>query len=112
MILAILTAILAYRKAKETGRNAPLWAIAGAVVYIGTQLVVSIGIGLLLGLGQILWGWPDTVYETYEIFVTIVAIAASLLASWILLRFMDRRPASESTFQDPPPPPPSFDRGQ
>ena len=112
MILAIITAVLAYRKAKETGRNPALWAILGAAVYIGTQLVVSVGIGLLIGMGQIIWEWPDTVYATYEILVTIVAIAASLLASWILLRFMDRRTATESTFQEPPPPPPSFDRAQ
>ena len=111
MLLAILTAILAYRKAKETGRNAPLWAVAGAAVYIGTQLLVSLGIGMFLGLGQVMWGWSDTIYDSYELAVTIIAIAASLFASWILIRLISRIPKSEAPFQ-PPPPPPTFGGNQ
>lgn len=112
MLLAILTAILAYRKAKETGRNAPLWAIAGAAVYIGTQLLVSLAIGMFIGLGQVMWGWPDTMYDTYELAVTIIAIAASLFASWILIRFIGRASRSEETAFQPPPPPPTFGGNQ
>lgn len=105
MLFAILTAILAYRKAKETGRNGALWAIAGAAVFIGTQLAVSVGIGMFLGLGQVLWGWDDAIYVTYDPVVRIVAIAASLFASWLLLRFLGRTPTPEPSLQAPPPPP-------
>ena len=104
MLLAIITAWLAYKKANENGRNGILWAVIGAAVFIGTQLVVAVGFGLFLGLGQGLWGWPDSMYEDYTWPITIVAIVASFGASWLLLKYLDRVPESDS-FPEPPPPP-------
>lgn len=105
MILAIITAILAYRKAKENGRNAVLWAIAGAGVFIGTQLLISMAIGVGLGLAQVMWDWPDTIYETYDLPVRILAIICSFLASWLLLRSIERKPVHDAGLPTPPPPP-------
>ena len=110
MILAIITAYLAYKRAKENGRNGLLWAAVGAGVFIGAQLVVSLGAGVLAGFGIAILGWPESLYEE-AIFVgpvTVIGIGASILASWILLRYLgkpiDQEPA------DLPPPPPTFDR--
>lgn len=105
MIFAILTAVLAYRKAKENDRNAVLWAIAGAGVFIGTQLLISIAIGIGLGLAQVIWEWPDTIYDTYDLPVRIIAIVGSFLASWLLLKFIERKPVPEGSLPTPPPPP-------
>jgi MFS family permease len=109
MILAIITAWLAYSRAKQHGRNAILWAIAGAATFIGTQLVVSFGIGIFLGFGVALWGWSERVYDDYTAPITIVAIIASFITSWLLLRYLDKAPAEEGAFMPPPPPPENFD---
>ena len=108
MLFAIITAWLAYKRAKENGRNGILWAIAGAGTFIATQLAVSFGIGIILGLGVKLWGWSEAVYDHYTVPITIVAIIASFITSWLLLRYLDKAPAEES-FTQPPPPPTNFD---
>ncbi len=107
MLLAIITAWLAYKKANENGRNGILWAFIGAGVFIGTQLLVSLAIGIFLGIGVGLWGWSETVFETYNIPITIVAVIASFFTSWLLLKYLERRPEN-NTFT-PPPSPPKFD---
>jgi len=109
MILAIITAWLAYKRAKEHGRNAILWAIAGAATFIGTQLAVAFGIGIFLGFGVTFFGWSENVYDKYSALVTIAAIIASLFTSWLLLRYLDKAPAEEGNFMPPPPPPENFD---
>lgn len=108
MILALITAWLAYKKATENGRNGILWAIIGAGVFIGTQLLVSVAIGVFLGTGVGLWGWSETVYETYSILITIAALIASFFTSWLLLKFLDKNPEIKNTYT-PPPSPPRFD---
>ncbi len=105
MILAIIAAVLAYRKAKENGRNGILWALAAVATFIGTQLLVSLGLGMLIGLGQVMWGWGDDVYTTYEWPVTLVAIVASFVATLLLLRYIDSSPEPDTYVQAPPPPP-------
>lgn len=106
MILAIITAWLAYKRAKETGRNGWLWALIGALVFIGTQLTVGLGIGVFLGLGIEVMDWPESVLDDYGWAGNLIAIAASCLASWLLLRYLGKRPPIDSF--TPPPPPPSF----
>lgn len=111
MILAIITAILAYRRAKEHGRNAILWALAGAGVWIGAQLVVQFAVGLFYGFGIEFLGWSEEALgEGFFIGpVTVVSIGASILASWLLLRYLDRPIVDETETYSPPPPPPRFD---
>jgi|RhiMetStandDraft_4_1073278.scaffolds.fasta_scaffold381925_1 hypothetical protein len=106
MVFAIITAWLAYKKANESGRNGILWALIGIGVFIGTQLIVSLGVGVLLGFGILLFGWPETIIDAYTWPITIVAIAASFGASWLLLRYLDRPLSVEDSYS--PPPPPSF----
>src|SRR5262245_44880635 len=105
MLLAILTAWLAYKKAKDTGRNGILWALIGAAVFIGTQITVAFGIGIILGLGIAFAGWPETVFENYDILIRIIAVVFSLGTSWLLLRYLDKVPEQPSSFSGPPSPP-------
>lgn len=107
MILAIVIAWLAYKKASANGRNGVLWALAGAGVFIGTQIFVSFGIGIFLGVGIGFFGWADNIYETYSLLISVVAIVSSFLTSWLLLRYLDKNPEVEN--YTTPPSPPSFD---
>ena len=107
MIFALVSAWLAYKKAQAANRNAILWAFIAAATYIGTQLVVQFGFGILVGLGIQFFGWSETIFDTYTIPITILAIIVSFGSTWLVLRYLDKLPADESFV--PPPPPPTFD---
>lgn len=92
MVFAIITAWLAYKRAKLTGRNPIVWALAGAGVYIGTQLIVSLVLGLILGMIIVVLHLSESLLDTLSIPLTIVAIAASFFTSWLLLKYLDRNP--------------------
>jgi len=107
MIFALISAWLAYKRAKTANRNGVLWATIAAVTYIGTQLAIQFGCGILLGLGINFFGWSESVLEYYNIPITIFAVLASFGSTWLVLRYLDRLPEDESFVA--PPPPPTFD---
>jgi hypothetical protein len=111
MIFAIVAAVLAYRRANENGRNGLLWALAAAGVFIGAQLIVSTGAGVLMGFGVALFGWDESIFNDnlYIGPITVVAIGASVFATWLLLRYLDK-PIVEPQTSAEPPPPPVFDK--
>jgi uncharacterized protein YacL len=106
MILAIVFAILAYKKAQASNRNGILWAAIAAGAFIGTQLVITFGVGILLGLGIAFLGWSDTILETYTILITIFAVIISIAVGYLILRYLDKVPEYEN--MSAPPPPPNF----
>jgi FtsH-binding integral membrane protein len=107
MILFILAAFFAYKKAKSTGRSGILWALITAGVYIGTQFLFALGIGLFLAIGVELFGWSETIYDDFNLLITAVCIIASFGSVWLVFRYLDKIP-EEETFISPPPPP-TFD---
>lgn len=109
MILAIITAWLAYKRANEHGRNGILWAAIGAAVLVGIQLMISFGAGIALGIGQTMHGWPDSIYDDYSLPITALSLVLSVLVSWLLLRYLDR-PPNDGNYSAPPPPPKFDDR--
>lgn len=106
MILFILAAFFAYKKAQSTGRSGILWAFITAAVYIGTQLLLALGIGLFLGIGIELFGWSETLYDDWNLPITAVCIVASFGAVWLVFRYLDKVPEEEIIVS---PPPPNFD---
>jgi Na+/citrate or Na+/malate symporter len=106
MILVILAAIMAYRKALATERNGWKWAGITSGAFIATQLVIQFGGGVLLGLGIAFAGWSENVLDTYNIIITIISVIASFIVMWLILRYLDKVP-EEQVFT-PPPPPPNF----
>ena len=108
MIFAIISAWLAYRKAKDSGRSPILWAAIAAATFIGTQLAVQFAIGIFLGVGVAAFGWSENAFETYSIPSTLVAVVASFGSTWLVLHYLDRIPEDATAVA--PPPPPNFDR--
>jgi hypothetical protein len=90
MVFAIITAWLAYKRAKDNGRNGILWAIVGLIVYLGTQLLIGAVIGIFFAFGIALLDWPEAIFDDYTLPINIAAIAGAFLASWLLLKFLDR----------------------
>jgi hypothetical protein len=109
MIFAIVAAIVAYRMAKNNGRNGWLWALAAAGVFIGTQWIVSLAAGLFLGIGIALFGWSESILDDSLYFgpIAVAAFGASVLTTWLLLRYVNK-PIVEEQEPGTPPPPPSF----
>jgi hypothetical protein len=92
MLFALITAWLAYKRATANGKNGILWGAIGLGTFIGTQLLVGLGIGILLAVGVALLNWPESVFDDYTWPINIIAIGASFFTSWLLLRFLDRQP--------------------
>ena len=107
MILLIVAIWLGYKKAKETGRNPWLWAFIAAIAFAGTQLLIGAVIGFGIGLGIAFLHWPEDSFETYSLGINIFAWLLSLVALWLVFKFLDRVP-SETVSGDAPPPPPQF----
>ena len=116
MIFAIVVAIWAYRRANENGRNGVVWAIAAIATWVGTQLIVSAAAGVGAAIGIELFGWPEDLYDSsgFTFAVTILAIAMSILTTWLLFRFVLNRPVGGDPMHagpsEAPPPPPTFNR--
>ena len=105
MLLTILAIWFGYKKAKATGRNPILWAFICGVTFIGTQLLTAVLIGITIGIGIELRGWPENLYEKYEILITIASIAVSIVSLLLLFRYLDRVPEEKGPVEEPPPPP-------
>ena len=106
MLLAIITAWLAYKRAKENGRSGGLWGLIGAAVFIGTQFLTAVALGVGLAILVAFGVVNESIFDDVDLLVRIAAIAASVFASWLLLRYLDRPSAEE--IRGEPPPPPSF----
>jgi 4-amino-4-deoxy-L-arabinose transferase-like glycosyltransferase len=104
MIFAIVAAILGYRKAKDTGRNGLLWAFIAVATFIGTQFVVAIVLGLLLGIILGITERPEEEFQMADLAIRALAVILSLVATWLLLRYLDRIPQQEASGAPPPPP--------
>ncbi len=107
MLLVILAIWFGYKKARDTGRNPFLWAAICGGTFIGVQLLVGIGFGVIIALGIELWGWSDGLYDKLSWAISLVAVVISVAALYLLFRFLDRVPKEESNVA-PPPPPPTF----
>lgn len=107
MLLTILAIWFGYKKGRDTGRNGVLWGAICGGAFIGTQLLVSMGAGIFMGLGIAFWGWPETIFDDNQILVTIGAIIASIVTLFFIFKYLDRVP--DDPVATEPPPPPTFD---
>ena len=110
MLLIILAIWFGYKKARDTGRNPFLWAAISGGVFIGVQLLVGLGFGVAIGIGQALWGWKESAFEQYQLLAAIPAIILSVGALMLVFRFLDKVP--DEPVATEPPPPPTFEQSE
>lgn len=114
MILAIIFAWLGYKKAKENGRNGLLWGALATIAFIGTQLIVSAGIGLVSGIILLSQGNSEAEMDQFfdggffSFVVYLAAIGLSVGAGMIVLYFANKPVVDTGNYNVPPPPPTSF----
>lgn len=104
MILAILAFIWGYRKGRDTGRSPALWSVICGFTFLGVQLLFSLGIGILLGIGVVAFDWNERIIDDYSLIISIVALVPAGLALWGIFKYLDHRPV-EPVLTEPPPPP-------
>lgn len=91
------------RLARERNRSAVTWSLMGIGAWIGAELFVGLGMGILHGVGITLWGWPLH-WQAYSIVTYILALVGALISVTIVSRILSNKTAHES-FPVPPPPP-------
>jgi hypothetical protein len=106
MLLAILFAYFGYKKANDSGRNGILWGFIALAVFIGSQLIVGLLLGIALGIGVAALGWSESIFVDYDILFRIVGIIAGIIGGYLVLKYLDRIPQDDS--YNAPPPPPNF----
>ena len=91
MILAIVFAVLGYRKAKQTGRNKVLWALVMGLLYIAVQIVI-----LLIGVvGISSLGWDPILFDTYTWPINIGGWVIGILVCSGVLYLLGRSPMAD-----------------
>ncbi|MDQ2855406.1 MAG: hypothetical protein M3R68_03690 [Acidobacteriota bacterium] len=94
------------RLARERNRSAVAWSLLGIGAWIGAELAVVLGGGLLYGIGMIVFGWSEEIPIGVRLFMYILALAAALCGVTIVQRILVSR--SREKFEPLPPPPPKF----
>jgi hypothetical protein len=107
VIIAVATWQI-YKAAKDTGRNAALWAVITAVGSLVFQLTLGIGFGLFYALGIAIWQWPEEGLETYSWPAGIVISVLNVVGIWLIHRHVSAVKEDDDVM--PPPPPPTFNQ--
>lgn len=106
LLIPILITIYVYRQAKETGRNAVLWAIINLAVIIGIQIFIGLSLGIAIGIGSEFLGWDEGLLEKWSFAISLFATIISLICSYFfVVRTVTRIPDEQFNVQSPPPPP-------
>ena len=91
------------RLARERNRSALAWSFIGIAAWLGGEILVALVIGLIHGLGVVLWGWPERSLG-FSALTYILALAGALASVTIVSRILTGKTREES-FPSPPPPP-------
>lgn len=108
MLFTILAIWLGYKKGRDTGRNPFLWAAIFGSAFVGLQLLVAIGAGVLIAVGVEFANWEESLYDAYSWLISLVAIVVSFAGLLLIFRYLDRAPTAEAS-EEPPLPPTFFD---
>ena len=92
------------RLARERNRSALKWSLLGIAAWIGAELFVAVGLGILYGAGMIFWGWPEKEPASFTLLSYVAALAAAIGGYALVHRILSNLP-NQQGFSQPPPPP-------
>jgi thiamine transporter ThiT len=112
IIAIVVFTIQVYKTAKNTERNAPLWALLTVGVGIVMQFVIPFLIGVVLVVYYMMSGTPPERLES-EIFglaliLNVVCIGLSIVGMILVMKHVSRVRDDVPMSAIQPPPPPSF----
>ena len=96
------------RLARERNRSAAAWSLIGMGAWIGAEVAVMVGGGLLYGIGMILFGWSEDMPAGVRFLMYLLALGAAIGSVAIVSRILKSR--SREKYEPLPPPPPTFSR--
>ena len=104
----------AYKTAKDYERNAVVWPLVVFAVGFGLQIVIPVIVGIFIGIVMIVNGTPPDQLEDamsgYAILLNLGFIVLSVVAMFMILRYIATFPEDDVSAADAsPPPPPKFD---
>ncbi|MBX7054589.1 MAG: hypothetical protein K1X36_06505 [Pyrinomonadaceae bacterium] len=108
MLFAILAIWFGYKKGRDTGRNPFLWAAICGSVFVGLQMLVAVGAGVMIAFGVEFADWDESLYDTYSWLISLITVVISFVGLFFIFRFLDRHPRIEPS-AEPPLPPTFFD---
>ena len=94
------------RLARERNRSALAWSLIGIGAWIGAEVLVVFGGGLLYGTGMFLFGWSEDIPAGVQLLLYLVALGAAIGSVTIVRRILQSR--SQEKSEPLPPPPPAF----
>ena len=110
IVAIVVLTIQVYKAAKNTERNAAMWAILNACVGIGFQFVIPFFIGLILAVVWVAKGTSDPVELQSRIYgpalvIGIVSLVISIAGMVVIFKIVSRVPDRPAATMPPPPPP-------
>lgn len=97
------------RLARERGRSALRWSLLGIASWIGAELLVFFGAGVLYAVGEVMLGWPAVIPAGFKALAYLLALGSALLTVTIVSRILMR--VQKDEYLPGPPPPPEFSPG-
>lgn len=107
-IAIFIAAYFVYKTAKDTGRNAVLWALLTIGVGFGFQIVIPLLLGIMIGIGMVLAGnSPEEIAASVDgisMVIGIICLILSFVGIGFIMRAVSKIP-DEPSFAAPPSPP-------
>ena len=99
--------------ARERNRSAVKWSLLGIAAWIGGELLVGLGAGVVYGVGIIFLGWPEEMSAGANVLLYVAALAAAIGSFTLVRRYLqskspDHLDSGNRLLTPPPPPPPHF----
>lgn len=115
LVFIITMTVLAYKTARDYERSAVGWALLAFVVTFGVQIILPFFIGIMIALGLVVSGTPQSrLQQSFDevvpaVTITVVCMVLSIAAGFLILRHLAKIP-EENSFDAPPAPPPDLNQ--
>lgn len=107
----VIATIQAYKAARDSGRSPVKWALITFGIGFGIQIILPFLIGIVIGIVWLATGSsPEQLQEAIDvpaIIIGIVCLILSVIAVFLILRYLSKIP-EEKLFTPPPQPPENF----
>lgn len=108
-VIMIAMTYQTYKTARNTGRNAGLWALTAFGVGFTFQFVIPFIIGMVLGIVLVMQGTTDPIELQSKILgpatvLGIICLVLSVVGMWLVFRHVSKVPDVLLSTEVPPPP--------
>ncbi len=98
------------RLARERNRSAVKWSLLGIAGWIGAELIVAFGLGIVYEAGTMFLRWPRQTPVGLNVISYVACLAAAIGGFTLVRRILytkspDNLDARDNFFPPPPPPP-------